>query len=615
MAKKHIDRASLIAAIRELKELSNEQKSDILQLISEQKKYGLVWEDSPEEVEEKMRTTIPVLTEDKDKFIDSYAVDAPNHILIEGDNLEALTALTYTHEGKIDVIYIDPPYNTGAKNWKYNNDYIDKEDSYKHSKFISFIIKRLSIAKRLLSENGFIICTIDDYEEHNVRHMMDYIFGEENRLATFVIKNNPSGRSTVSGASISHEYALIYAKSESTKLGRLPRSDKQISRYKEHDDKGMFEWVNFRKHGGYKEDAPTMFYPIYVKQDGSSFRIPNLRWDEKTKEYDILELPLADEITSLPYDEDGRPRRWKWSLERARTDTGEMTVRLDRNKVPAVYIKSRMKDEGMLPLTVWDDKKYSSTEYGTNLLNDILGRKLFDYPKSLHAVQDCLFITLPSNGIVLDFFAGSGTTLHATMQLNAEDGGHRQCILCTNNENGICEEVTYERNKRVINGYTKTNGDFVEGLHGNKLRYYKIEHVERENNVTNRTKLIRMSTDLLCVKENLYDEVGQFGSLKFKKSIARYFADANKQMLIVYEPRAVEYIANELRKDSSLATKHRPLKIYVYSDGAYAYTDEFEGLLDKVELTAMPNALSQALHNVLPEPITNDFEEGEIGND
>ena len=131
MAKKHIDRAALIATIRELKELSNEQKSDILQLISERKKYGIVWEDSPEDVEENLRVNVPVLIEDKDRAIISNADDAPNHILIEGDNLEALTALSYTHEGKIDVIYIDPPYNTGNKDFRYNDSFVDSEDGFR----------------------------------------------------------------------------------------------------------------------------------------------------------------------------------------------------------------------------------------------------------------------------------------------------------------------------------------------------------------------------------------------------------------------------------------------------------------------------------------------------
>lgn len=609
MAKKHIDRASLIAAIRELKELSNEQKSDILQLISEQKKYGLVWEDSPEEVEEKMRATIPVLTEDKDKFIDSDAVDAPNHILIEGDNLEALTALTYTHEGKIDVIYIDPPYNTGNKDFVYNDSFVDSEDGYRHSKWLSFMEKRLKIAKKLLSYKGVIFISIDYYSFAQLKLLCDEIFecssnpNNWNFLECLIWNKQHSQQQ---GAfKRYHEYVFVYAKDRKNISNVLSKGE------------GIIE-AGAMKKISLKNPASEFVFPAgitFEAPDGTSF----------SGTYGDSEKVIVKE--GLLYAENGKTKYpvtleagWTQKKQMQSWVNGQETIDTKGQKVIEFYFNSTgkikcRKERGVVtPSTLLPEFGMGSEQ--TSHLEEILGVPgKFTNPKPVEMIK--LFINwfCPPDGVVLDFFAGSGTTLHATMQLNEEDGGHRQCILCTNNENGICEEVTYERNKRVINGYTKTNGDFVEGLHGNKLRYYKIEHVEREINVTNRTKLIRMSTDLLCVKENLYDEVGQFGSLKFKKSIARYFADANKQMLIVYEPRAVEYIANELRKDSSLATKHRPLKIYVYSDGAYAYTDEFEGLLDKVELTAMPNALSQALHNVLPEPITNDFEEGEIGND
>jgi len=173
-----------------------------------------------------------------------------------------------------------------------------------------------------------------------------------------------------------------------------------------------------------------MYYPIYIKTDVSSFRIPKLRWNENRKEYDILEGPDYNEIISYPIDENGRPRRWKWGLERALKEQAEMCVRLDRDNKPAVYIKARMKEEGMLPLTVWDDKKYSSTEYGTNLLIDLFKNKFFDYPKSLYAVIDSLLAAnISRDSLVLDFFSGSATTAHAVMQLNAEDGGKRKFIM------------------------------------------------------------------------------------------------------------------------------------------------------------------------------------------
>lgn len=429
------------------------------------KKYGLVFEEHRESIDEVLENNLPVLTEDTDLFIDN---GGQMNFLIECDNLASLKLLEKTHKGRIDLIYIDPPYNTGAKNWIYDNDYVDSNDLFRHSKWLSFMKNRLKSAYNLLSCDGIIIVTIDDYEVDTLTLLMDELFGEEHRLATIIIKNNPSGRSTVSGVSISHEYALFYCKNDNVKLGRLPRNEAQIARYKETDSNGRFEWVNFRKHGGYKEDAPSMYYPIYVKKDGSSFRIPKLLWNERIKEYSILEESETDELVSLPIDEEGRQRRWKWGLDRALTQQSDMSVRLDRNKVPAIYIKARMKEEGMLPLTVWDSKEYSSTEYGANLLSKIMGGKKFDYPKSLYAVIDCLKVgNAKKDTIILDFFAGSGTTGHAVMKLNAEDGGSRKFILCTNNENNICRDVTYERIKRVI-----AKEDYKASL-----KYFKVEYL------------------------------------------------------------------------------------------------------------------------------------------
>ena len=175
-----INKQSLIERIQNLEELSNEDKSALINLLREHKKYGLVWEDKTEEAEELLAKQIPVISEVTEKAIISDKIDAPNHIIIEGDNLHALTVLSYTHSGLFDVIYIDPPYNTGAKNWKYNNDYVDDQDCFRHSKWISFMNKRLKIAKKLLSMTGIIVVTIDDYEIENSSFSFDECFESEN---------------------------------------------------------------------------------------------------------------------------------------------------------------------------------------------------------------------------------------------------------------------------------------------------------------------------------------------------------------------------------------------------------------------------------------------------
>ena len=429
------------------------------------KKFGLVFEEHREAIDEDLETHIPVLTENKKLFIDN---GGQINFLIEGDNLAALKLLLKTHKGKVDVIYIDPPYNTGAKNWKYDNDYVDSNDSFRHSKWLSMMEKRLKLARNLLKNDGIIIVTIDDYEIASLKILINELYSEEYHLGTIVIKNNPSGRSTIKGFAVAHEYALFYCKSHEVKIGRLKRTEKQISRYGEKDDISNYEWVNFRKHGGYKQESPKMYYPIYININNNTMRIPNVEWNDIKNEWIIIDKKIKNEVTVFPIDDEGRERRWKWGIERAKTSISDMKVGLDRNKNPAVYIKSRMKDEGMLPLTWWDKTEYSATSHGNNLLMSIMGEKIFDYPKSLYAVEDCLRVALNNpSAIILDFFAGSGTTAHAVMKINSEDNGKRKFILCTNNENNICRDVTYERIKRVIK---KEN-------YSASLKYYKIDFV------------------------------------------------------------------------------------------------------------------------------------------
>ena len=427
--------------------LKQELSKEILEGFQE--RYQFSWPDKKKAI---LQANAPIAKCFRPMFDRSKDFFHTENIYIEGDNLDAIKLLRETYLHSVDIIYIDPPYNTG-NNLIYHNDFHQSASEYLsvsgqfdsegnrlvnnpisngrfHTTWLNMIYPRLKIAKDLLSPDGVIVLTIDDYEIETITMVMNEIFGEENRLATIIIKNNPSGRSTVSGAAISHEYALFYGGSNTVRLGRLPRNEKQIARYKEEDDEGKFEWVNFRKHGGYKEDAPTMCYPIYIKKDGTSFRLPRMIWNPSKGDYDVFDEVMEDELVSYPIDERGRHRRWKWGLERAIKEVDHMTVRLDRDKVPSIYIKSRMKEDGMLPLTVWDDTKYSSTEYGTNLLSGIFGDKVFDYPKSLYAVVDCLRIASDKkDALILDFFSGSATTAHAVMEMNSEDKGSRRFIM------------------------------------------------------------------------------------------------------------------------------------------------------------------------------------------
>lgn len=207
-----MDKSALVDKIKLLEGLSNDEKADLIGLLRSHKKYGLVWEEKAEDVEERLREKLPILNEVKEHAIVSDDADAPNHILIEGDNLEALTALSYSHEGKIDVIYIDPPYNTGHKDFVYNDRYIGLDDSYRHSMWLSFMEKRLKIAKLLLSHNGVIFISIDDNEQANLKMLCDEIFKEKNFIAQMIWQQEKKHIGSFIG--VNHEYMLVYAKNK-----------------------------------------------------------------------------------------------------------------------------------------------------------------------------------------------------------------------------------------------------------------------------------------------------------------------------------------------------------------------------------------------------------------
>ena len=248
----------------------------------------------------------------------------------------------------------------------------------------------------------------------------------------------------------------------------------------------------------------------------------------------------------------------------------------------------------------------------TNRINDILNadaaneiktifsKKAFNYAKPLELIRLFIKLIMYKDSTILDFFAGSGTTLHATMQLNSEDGGHRQCILVTNNENNICEEVTYERNKRVINGYTTPKGEQVEGLKNNSLRYYKTELLPREKSPRNMRALMAAATELLCIKEDLYEESKRFGRYRTNPKTIRYFEKGDKRMLIIFCEELADQIAEEIK---TLDFGGQRLKIYIFSPDRYAFDDNFYEVQDKVQLVALPAAIYDAYRRVLPKRI------------
>lgn len=572
------DRANLIKRVNTLEGLTDKERSALLGLLRENKTYGLVWEDNPEDVEERLRDELPILTEVPERAIISEDKNAPNHILIEGDNLEALATLAYTHEGKIDVIYIDPPYNTGNKDFIYNDSYVDKEDSYRHSKWLSFMNRRLKIAKKLLSDRGIIFISIDDNEQAQLKLLCDEVFGNKNFVADLIWSNQEGGGSSDSKLfRIKHEHIIVFSKD----ISQLDIKGVDITnedRYKEEDEYSKVRGKYYlQKLGmGSIQYSESLNYPI-IAPDGS-------------------EIYPSD-------NNNGKKACWRWSKEKLNwgIENGFIVIKKSKN-IWTVYTKQYLNCDNngeiiirtQRPLGIID--KFSSTQ-AAKFLESIGLSKLFNYSKPTDLIKYLIDRFVDFNPIILDFFAGSGTTLHATMQLNAEDGGHRQCILVTNNENNICEEVTYERNRRVIQGYTNSKGEEVAGLTKNNLRYYRTGFVGRSRSMQNMRKLVNLATDMLCIKENLYAEQNTFGGQKTYKGIFRYFDDGKKQMLVIYREEAIDELVDIIYELDIT----QPIKIYVFSPSEDPWEGSFDDVSDKVELCALPQAIYNTYRRILPK--------------
>jgi hypothetical protein len=365
-------------------------------------------------------------------------------LLIHSENFQALNLLQARYREQVKCIYIDPPYNTDASAILYKND-------YKHSSWLSLMIDRVSCSRAFLSEDGIYCIAIDDAELHALAFAVSGVFGEASMLGTVCVRANPAGRATLKGFSTAHDYALFVGNTERAIPGALPKSGHQIARYSEQDDIGRFEWVNFRKHGGLNANRaarPKLFYPIYANPSGD-VQIPELIWDEAKREWMVLSEPNKDEVVVYPINSRGEEKTWKWGHVTAKKQITDLIAKADSTGKIGIYMKSRM-SEGSLPRTLWVDERYSATDYGTNLLTRILGdSQLFSFPKSVYTVQDSLRVGNAIHGtVVLDFFAGSGTTGHAVINLNREDGGRRKFILVEMGD--YFDTVLVPRIKKVI---------------------------------------------------------------------------------------------------------------------------------------------------------------------
>lgn len=390
------------------------------------------------------------------------------HALIEADNYHALQMLEYLYASRVDCIYIDPPYNNRDKSWKYNNDYVDSSDSYAHSKWLSFMEKRLRIAKKLLNpKKSVLILTIDEKEYLHIGCLLEEIFPDAQiQMITSVI----SAKGVVRNDQFSRveEYIFVVEYGE-VSFSKLPFNMLDDDIKKEADRE--IEWLGFRRRApqAKRNSRPNQFYPVYVNNETG---IIEAIGDVVKQGVDRNTISVPEGCTALwPLSKDGDERLWSLIPEQARTNLEKGYLRVKnwnkKERTGTVYylpsgtiddiesgkartigknndgsIIAKYEAEGTTPpKRVWNMKSHNAETYGTNVLNSILGKR-FDYPKSIYAVHDTLsfFVGNNPNALIIDFFAGSGTTLHAVNLLNAEDNGNRRCVLVTNNEMSVEEE-------------------------------------------------------------------------------------------------------------------------------------------------------------------------------
>ncbi|RXZ71532.1 site-specific DNA-methyltransferase [Fusobacterium necrophorum] len=418
-----IKRDKMLEYLEKLKEINTDDEN--IRAITEienalnEKKYGLVWEEHSEKVDEMLEHNIPIFIEDETRKITANENEAYN-FLLEGDNLHSLKLLEKTHKGKIDVIYIDPPYNTG-KEFVYNDDLIANSDSYRHSKWLSFMCSRLVIARELLDAKGVIFLSIDDNEFSQLKMLCDEIFGENNNVANFCVIRAEGGgmaKQVIKG----HDYCLVYAKDifsfsplakEKDIRGKIVEKDK-IKYWIQED------WLRkeFGKYGNCHYEEVLQYKGEKVKKE----------IDEGLKNGEYVLIPKSNGMNII-----GKLRR------------------LDQDSSKFYSILKHLNKNGV------NELKELNIE--------------FDYPKPSSLIKELVsgatFFSDRKEATVLDFFAGSGTTGHAVMQLNKEDGGNRRYILCTNNENNICEKVTYQRLKNI------------QGELSHNLKYYKTDFIPK----------------------------------------------------------------------------------------------------------------------------------------
>ena len=589
--------------------LENGELENLLNPIKElnnQRRYGLVWEEpdnntyGTDSAEQELLRNFPFLKEVNEHRIFN-GEENPDHLLIEGDNLHALKTMQYTHKNKIDVIYIDPPYNTGNTDFVYNDKYVDNEDSWRHSKWLSFMNKRLRLARELMADDGVIFISIDDNEYAQLKLLCDQIYGERNRVATFIWKTKTGAKGIPPRTMFTktHEYVLVYSNKEEFRFKGLPRSTEGFSN-PDNDPRGLWKRQ-------------------YLQRFGQGF-------SEKT----IVDLETGNEYTfETPYTEENM---------RGMVEEGRIIFPKDNSKYPARKEFYKEYDNAETPIT--SDLGLYSQKVSSEHIKELFGTKVFDYPKPIDLIKLLVQQHTNKNATVLDFFAGSGTTAHAVMELNKEDGGNRQAIVITNNEInsseeeallvekgyvepftgsrrgtkkhsewlesvndfkqtpeylefietdeykdlGIARAVTEQRINKVINGYTTPKGKEVEGLTDNNFYHFEVElEPDLMDMDLNTYVLVKKTKDIIRIKEGVYTTEEDI-STETVPSIK--LSGKDKEVIVVLSVRVTDADIEELVNNYKYSEKEH----VIYT----SYTG-FEYGINNIRFEELPKELLQAI--------------------
>ena len=366
-------------------EWTKEELISEIENLKRRKKYGLVWEAKDEDAVKELRDNYPYLEEDISKQILTDN-NKPTNLIIEGDNYHSLSVLNYTHREKIDVIYIDPPYNTGARDWKYNNDYVDSEDSFRHSKWINMMYERLKLAKNLLANEGVLICTIDKYEQPRLILLLEEIFSDKEIHCISIIHNQAGTQGK--NFSYNNEFAIFVIPKNQATIKKTVRKDLLESTFR--------DWGPSSK----RENAKNCFYPIIVKNN-KIIGFGDVSKDNFSP--DNSNIHMSDGTTHIyPIGKDGSERKWVFARNSVEKIRDQLFCRIDKDEITIIRQKSEASYK-----TVWDDKIFYANIHGSKLLNNIIDFK-FPYPKSLYAVKECINAVIhdKDNAVILDFFAG-----------------------------------------------------------------------------------------------------------------------------------------------------------------------------------------------------------------